>query len=245
APAQRAWERQRRFVAGASHELRAPLAVLRASAEVALRESDPGDDAQRGLLRDVLDETDHLSRMVDDLLLLSRLEAGRLSVECAPVDVTRLAREVGRQFGALAARAEVRVRAPDANGAAPASDHVFALGDAGRVRQVLLALLDNAVRHTPPGGEVRIETGTDGRHAVLTVADTGEGIPPEAIGHVFEPFYRVGGTDRGADTGSGLGLAIAKRLTEAQGGAVTLESAPGRGTKITLTLRAAGAGHRG
>ncbi|HET7767991.1 MAG TPA: HAMP domain-containing sensor histidine kinase, partial [Chloroflexota bacterium] len=200
APARRAWERQREFIAGASHELRAPLAVLRASAEVALRESDVRATEQRALLQDVLGETDHLARLVDDLLLLSRLDSGRVSIERAPVNLTRLAAEVGRQILPLAERAGVRVHAPVAAGTAE-TEHVTALGDAGRIRQVLLALLDNALRHTPPGGDVRIETHSGRGKATLTVADSGDGIPPEAIGRVFEPFFRARKTDRGADTG--------------------------------------------
>jgi len=246
-PAQRAWDRQRAFVANAGHELRAPLTLLRASVEVALRGTAPGgrraggagpgpgpaDDDLPALLRDALDECDHMARLVEDLLLLSRLDAGRLALRPAAVDVPELLADVGRRAGRLAAARGVALDVA----AAPAGG-VYARSDPTRLRQVLLILVDNALRHTPAGGRVSLETARHGGHVRVGVADTGAGIAPEHLPRVFDRFYRAGGTDRGADDGSGLGLAIAKGLVEAQHGTIRLESRVGAGTRVEVTLPA-------
>jgi len=255
-PAQRAWERQRAFVANAGHELRGPLTLLRASVEVALRAAAPApapapaaalpegagrpdgrdrpDDEQRALLRDALDECDHMARLVDDLLLLSRLDAGRLPLQPADVDVPALLADVGRRAGRLAAARGVTLDV-----AAGPAGGVSARCDPARLRQVLLILVDNALRHTPAGGRVSLEAARHGGRIRVGVGDTGAGIAPEHLPHVFDRFYRAGGTDRGADEGSGLGLAIARGLVEAQHGTIRLESRVGAGTRVEVTLPAA------
>ncbi|MBK9714020.1 MAG: HAMP domain-containing histidine kinase [Kouleothrix sp.] len=230
-PAQEAWERQQSFVANASHELRAPLTLLRASAEVALRGMSHSDPDNRALLEDVLNETDHMNRLVGDLLLLSRIDAGRLKVERTRIDLSDLVSDVQRQVGRLANERGVRLSASGLAG--------VILGDPTRVRQVLIILLDNALRHTPRGGAVEIATQPHGRQVDVTVSDTGLGIAPEHLPHVFERFYR-GESVRGAEgSGSGLGLSIAKALVEAQGGQIAIDSRLGQGTRVTLKLPAA------
>jgi signal transduction histidine kinase len=229
-PTQLAWENQQTFVANASHELRTPLTLMRASAEVALRGLRPDDGGQRELLNDVVHECDHMSRLVEDLLLLSRLDAGRLMLASEAVSLPELFAEVQRQVGRLAEERGVRLEAAASTGA-------LAYGDLTRLRQVLLILLDNALRHTPAGGSIDLSAQTAGRQVQVAVADTGSGIAPEHLPHVFERFYRPGGEQA---PGSGLGLAIAKGLIEAQNGQIHLESNPGGGTRITLLLPAAG-----
>jgi signal transduction histidine kinase len=226
APAQSAWEKQQAFVANASHELRAPLTVVRASAEVARR--GPGvTDAQRALLDDILDEVDHMSRLVEDQLLLSRLDAGQLRLTRERIDLEGLLGDVGRKFSRLATEHQVELQI-DVVGAPAIA------GDPTRLRQVLLILLDNALRHTPGGGRITLSSCIEGKRAAIVVADTGRGIPPEDLPHVFERFYRS--SQAGDADGSGLGLAIARGLTEALGGNITLQAEPGRGTRARMSF---------
>jgi signal transduction histidine kinase len=237
APAQRAWTRQQAFVANASHELRAPLTLLRAAAEVARRGSAQNPD-QRALLDDVLGEADHMNRLVEDLLLLSRLDAGRLTVERQVAPLAGLLGDAQRQVGRLASERGVRVDLGTVAGAA--------LADPTRLRQALLIVLDNALRHTPSGGVIRLGAEPRDRHVAITVADTGTGIAPEHLPHVFERFYRVSAGRGSGPEGSGLGLAIAKALIEAQHGQISLQSRLGEGTQVTLLLpRARGAAEAG
>jgi signal transduction histidine kinase len=225
-PAQQSWERQQAFVANASHELRTPLTLMRASAEVALRGLPNQDADRRELLGDVLHETDHMSKLVEELLLLSRLDAGQLEVVRQPIAVPDLLADVQRQIGRLAAERGVRLSAGAASG--------VVLADPTHLRQVLLIVLDNALRHTPKGGEVRIESHMRGRQIAIVVSDTGEGIAAAYLPHVFERFYRADSA-RGA-SGSGLGLSIAKGLIEAQHGQIAIASEPGKGTRVTIVL---------
>jgi len=232
-PAQEAWERQQHFVANASHELRAPLTLMRAGTEVALRTTSPEDQDQRALLEDVLHECDHMNRLVEDLLLLSRLDAGHVELERQPIKLDDMLADVQRQVGRIAGERGITLVAGKVD------FHLAAMGDPTRLRQVLLILLDNALQYTPPGGTIEITSLAHGRHVVLVVEDTGKGIAPEHMPHIFERFYRVEEARGEEGKGNGLGLSIAKGLVEAQGGHITITSKPGQGTRITITLSAA------
>jgi signal transduction histidine kinase len=245
-PAQQAWERQQAFVANASHELRAPLTLMRANAEVALRRSHAApagvvgrgtardsttNEEQRTLLQDIVQEADHMAMLVDDLLLLSRLDAGRIQLQKQPVNAGDLLEEARRHASALAEQRGVAVVVDGAGGMVQA--------DPARLRQVLLILLDNALRHTPPGGRVSLSAQPEGHSVRLAVADTGEGIPAEHLPHVFERFYRAS-SDRGEESGgSGLGLSIARGLVEAHHGYISISSEQGKGTIVEILLPAA------
>ncbi|MEO8083038.1 MAG: HAMP domain-containing sensor histidine kinase [Ardenticatenales bacterium] len=235
-PAERAWRQQQAFVANASHELRTPLTLIRASAEVLGRGLPPAGE-HRALIDDILTECDHTSQLVSDLLLLSRLDAGQLDMRREPVAVAVLIGDVARQFGRLAATHDIDLAVGE--GHAGVGEPIVVEADPTRLRQVLIALLDNAMRHTPPKGQVRLVARGDGDRATIVVADTGEGIAPEHLPHVFERFYRAGPTDRDSgDGGAGLGLAVAESLVRAMGGRLTLESEPGYGTRVTIELAA-------
>lgn len=224
APAEQAWEKQQAFVANASHELRTPLTLMRASAEVAARGLAVDDD-RRGLLGDILTEADHMSRLVDDLLLLSRLDAGRLKLERAAISMSELLPEVAREVSRVADDKGVALILDQSEG--------VVAGDPTRLRQVLLILLDNALAHTPGGGRVRLDSRVEDKRVIVSVADTGAGVAPEDLPRVFERFFRAG---KERDAGSGLGLAIAKSLVEAQDGSLRLESIQGIGTKAVISL---------
>ncbi|MBL8095360.1 MAG: hypothetical protein JNL73_14415, partial [Anaerolineales bacterium] len=228
--AQNAWTRQQAFISNASHELRTPLTLLRASAEVALRELPRDDTDARALLGDVLQETDHMARLVDDLLVLSRLDAGRLTLERKPVALDALLTDIERQMGRVAETAGVSLTAEAEAGVVS--------GDVTRLRQVILILLDNALRHTPAGGAIRLQGAKLGRRYQITVTDTGSGIPAEHLPHVFDRFYRADSarSARPGQSNVGLGLSIARALTLAHAGQIEIASPPGQGVRVTLTL---------
>ena len=225
-PAQAAFERQHLFVANASHELRTPLTLIRASAEVA-QSSLRLDDEQRALLKDVIEEADHMTRLVNDLLLLSRLDAGQLVLEKRAVALAELLTDVKRQITPLANERDLSISLKKADG--------VAWGDRDRLRQVLLILLDNALRHTPQGGGISLESKEHGHGIWITVSDTGTGILPEDLPHVFDYFYRADRARTGGEN-AGLGLSIAKSLIEAHKGEIRIESQLGVGTSVRLAL---------
>lgn len=226
-PAQQAWERQQAFVANASHELRTPLALIRASAEATQRRLPTAATRCQELLHDIISESDHTTALVNDLLLLSRLDAGRLELAREPVDMGAFLNDLARQAAPLAAQHTITLLVDEASGQV--------VGDRARLHQVVLILLDNALRHTPPGGTITLRAQSDGRQVQLTVVDTGNGIAPADLPHVFERFYRSA-ENRASGGGSGLGLAIARALVEAMQGRITLSSRPGQGTRVTLTF---------
>jgi signal transduction histidine kinase len=225
-PAQRAWDQQQGFVSNASHELRTPLTLIRATADYGLR-SRP-EPLQQQVLRDVVDEADYMNRLVDDLLLLSRLDAHRLQLESATIPLPELLSETVRQVEKLAQGQGVTLSLGTVSG--------NVLGDRARVRQVLLILLDNALRVTPSGGTIRLSGGPSGKMVEIVVADNGPGIPPEHLPHLFERFYQVRTNATDDSRSNGLGLSIAKALIEAQKGSIRIESAPGNGTRVYLRL---------
>jgi heavy metal sensor kinase len=228
-----AFAEQRRFAADASHELRTPLAVLRAEVEVALRNPPPPADVP-ALLSSMLEECDRLGRLTDQLLTLARHDADSPAPERTAVDVAALAGRVADDLRPLAeAKGQhLRVRVEDG----PTGWQVTA--DPGQLRQVLVNLIDNAVKYTPPGGAVEVRVGAAPGGVAVAVRDTGEGVPAEHLPRVFDRFYRVDkGRSRGLG-GTGLGLAIVRGIVRGHGGRVDLTSEVGRGTVCRVTLPA-------
>jgi signal transduction histidine kinase len=220
-----ALERARReFIANASHELRTPIFALGGHLEL-LSDEDMDERTRREFLEEMRLQVERLTKLATDLLDLSRLDAGRLRVELAPVDLTEIAGSLVAEFGGVGRESGHALVAQGGSDA-------VALADDERVRQIGRILLENAIVHTPPGTEVRVAA--DGTHAAaeLRVEDTGPGIAPQDQEHVFERFYR---SDSGLAAGSGLGLAIAGELAGVMGGEIELESRPGR-TVFTLRL---------
>jgi signal transduction histidine kinase len=229
-PAQRAWDQQQAFVSNASHELRTPLTLIRATAEYGLR-SNHGPP-QRELLQDILGETDYMNRLVDDLLLLSRLDSHRLKLERTRISTRGLLQDIGQKTEKLAASQNIRLHLDETEGEI--------LGDPDRMRQLLLILLDNALRYTEPGGEIHLGTTRQGGQVQISVRDNGIGISAEYLPHLFERFYQVrSSTSSDENRSNGLGLSIAKGLVEAQGGSIRIESQPGQGTRVIVSMPAA------
>lgn len=222
-------DKERAFVADASHELRTPVAVLRAELEVALR-SPSTPAAARAVLESMSEETGRLSRLTDDLLALARADAGRLELALQESDLAVPAERAVRLLDAAAGRRDVTIRTR--LGPAPACI------DPDRIAQVVVNLLDNAIRHSPAWGTVSVETRTDGGEAVLSVSDEGPGIPDELAGRIFERFSR-GDSARGRESGgTGLGLAIALAIAEAHDGSLSLEASDAPGSRFVLRLPA-------
>jgi two-component system OmpR family sensor kinase len=233
-----AFARQKRFVADVSHELRTPLTALGGGLEMLLLGADRGDPAaSRRLLRGLYAEVERMRRLVEDLLTLTRLDEGHTTLRLAVVDVGPLLGEMSEEAERLARGQALRREI--------AADLPRVRVDADRLRQVLLALLDNAIKYTPATGQVTLRARrAEDRGLLIQVQDTGVGIPPEALPHVFERFYRVDpARERESPQagGSGLGLAIARGLVEAQGGWITLTSAPGEGTTASIWFPAVSA----
>jgi len=205
------------FIANASHELRTPLFSLGGFLE--LMGDEDLDEATRTEFMDTMrEQVERLTKLATDLLDLSRLDAGRLRVERAPFDLAEVAHVLSGEFQAVA---QTGGRTVELDG----DEDVLAVGDDERALQIGRALVENALRHTPPGTTVRVRTARVDGSAALEVADDGPGVPPEQAEQVFERFYRVEGA---LASGSGLALAIARELAQLMGGRVELDSVPGR-----------------
>ena len=228
-PAQKAWDQQQNFVSNASHELRTPLTLMRATAEFGLRAHPPQEQEQA--LHDIIAETDYMNRLVDDLLLLSRLDAHRLQLAREVTPISDLIAETLRQMEKLGQEKGVTLKLDTANG--------NIIGDPARVRQILLILLDNALRFSPSDGAIHVSAQPSGKFIEIVVADNGPGIPAADLPHLFERFYQVRTNATNDSRSNGLGLSIAKALVEAQHGSIRIESAPDHGTEVRLSLPAA------
>jgi signal transduction histidine kinase len=236
-PIRQAFETERRFVAVASHELRTPVAVIRASAEIIDREGLVGQEG-RPFVADIIGETDRIGRLVGDMLELASADAGSVTLELRRVVLGPWFAHVGRRAGVVAESSGVGLALTHEQPAAEA----VALADADRLDQCVLILVDNAVKHSPDGGVVTVGLALDraSRSAVLTVTDQGPGVPASERDRIFEPFARASGASRRGD-GAGLGLAIARQLARRHGGDVTVGSTSSRGTTFRLTLPLAAA----
>ena len=223
---QKAWDNQQQFIANASHELRTPLTLIRATAEVALRHAQQNSE-QEQLMRDVIGECDHMTGLVEDMLLLTRLDTQKLDIELSNIPLEMLLAEIQHQFEPIMQERQLDWQVSDYTGNIIANE--------SRLRQVILILLDNAMRHTPAGGRIAIEVQDFANEVEIVVSDSGSGIPAEALPHIFDRFYQVENA-RAEHGSSGLGLSIAKSLIEAQGGAILVKSEPDMGTQVYIEL---------
>lgn len=231
-PINSAFERQRAFVADASHELRTPLTLMRANADYALMDETKRVADVRTELQNIVAEVDRTDRLVDDLLILARADARQLQLDLGEVDLTMLIAEAAEALRPVFSAHDVALDTPS-------SSACFVRADGAYVVQVLRIVLENAARHTPAGGAVVVEVRRLERFVEVEIRDTGEGIPPEHLPHVFERFYRADKARSRAAGGVGLGLAIARALVTAQGGSIWVQSHLGRGTSVFFTLPSA------
>ena len=226
APVERSIAYTRRFMADAAHELRTPIAVLRTRADVALQAPRAPDD-YASVLRGMGHEANRLGRIVDDLLTLARADTGERPVARERFFLDDVVIDAAVSVQTLAQAANVSLAVEE-------FEETSIEGDAVLVRELVVVLLDNAVKFTPAGGSVRVRVQPE-PVPTLTVEDTGRGIPPEQLPHVFERFYR-GDPSRPREGGAGLGLAIAQWIASVHGARIALASEPGQGVRATVTF---------
>jgi two-component system phosphate regulon sensor histidine kinase PhoR len=220
---------RRELVANVSHELRTPLTSIKGFAETLLSGTVDDEHSTRRFLEIIESEANRVVKLVDDLLELSRLEAKGVTFEARPFDLGRVCQVVETKHQPRAEAAGIRL-------ALRTSSQAVVLADPDRVEQILANLVDNALKFTPEGGRIDIDLTVDGGDATVIVRDTGRGIPPDDLPHIFERFYRVDRARARGTGGSGLGLAIARHLTEMQGGRIWAQSAPGQGSQFAVAL---------
>lgn len=221
---------RRGFVTSISHELRTPLTIMQGYTE-ALMDGIARDDRQREkYLLNIYEETLRLRRLVDDLLDLRKLETGTVSISMEKVDLSEVIRTVSEQFSQTLNSRDVRIKVDTPPGGLVAS------GDSDRLKQVVINLVDNAVRFSPEGGTVEIKGERVGQLAKVSVKDQGPGIKSGDRQLIWERFYRAGATRAEGSSGSGLGLAIARQIVELHGGKIDVDSNPGEGSTFWFAI---------
>jgi signal transduction histidine kinase len=234
---EQAFQYSRRFVADASHELRTPLTILRGELESFAQE--PGlSEELRDRVGSALEEVERLVNIVEGLFAISRLDAGEAQAEWVRFDLAELASSTADQMSLLAEDKQISLTCS-------APSQVWIEGDRARLKQVIVNLLDNAIKYTGQGGAIALRVVSNGNHASLEVEDTGMGIPREALSRVFERFYRVDKARSRELGGAGLGLSIVKSICTAHHGRVEASSQPGQGSRFRVELPLAAASRNG
>lgn len=224
------FEGQRQFIADAAHEIQTPLTVIKGTIEVALQKSRAAADYRDALVTN-LGQVERLSTLTRSLLTLAQFSGDRPPVTLTPLALEPLVQDLVNELSPLAEDRRIQL-------AVDAQPVPLVQGDAGRLTQLLVNLLDNALAYTPPDGRITMRLKPIPGHAVLEVEDTGVGIAPEHLPRLFERFYRADPARDRESGGTGLGLAIVKEIAEAHGGTVAVDSTPGQGTLFTITLPA-------
>jgi signal transduction histidine kinase len=226
APIEGAFDQMRRFMGDAAHELKTPIAVLRARTDVALQRKRTNEEYE-DVLNGVSHEAERLGNLVDNMLLLARIDAGQWPVNMAQVKLGDIVADAASSARALGENKNVAVEVANLPQASLSADPTL-------LRQLFMILLENAVKFTPEGGRVTIGTDGNGRRSSVIITDTGAGIPPNALPHVFERFFRADpARSRG---GAGLGLSIARWIVDTHKGRIDVTSTEGQGTTVRVTL---------
>ena len=223
-----AFNRQRQFTADASHELRTPLAIMQAESTLALGK-ERTETEYRKSLETIAQESDYMASVIGKLLFLARSDVGKETINFEDVDLKELISTLSSSVEALAMDKEIKF-------AVDAKESVIVTGDRVKLRQLFINILENAIRYTPPGGNISVSLIRKETTAVVAISDTGMGIPPEHLPHIFERFYRVDKARSKAEGGVGLGLAITKYIVESHGGTIEVESQVDKGSTFFVTL---------
>lgn len=222
------FEGQRQFIADAAHEIQTPLTVIKGTIEVALQKSRTAGDYRDALVTN-LGQVERLGALTRSLLTLAQFSGDRPPVTLTPLALEPLVHDLIDELSPLAEDRKIQL-------IVDAQPVPRVQGDAGRLTQLLVNLLDNALAHTPPGGRITVRLTSIPEHVALHVEDTGTGIAPDHLPHIFERFYRADPARARESGGTGLGLAIVKEIAEAHRGTVAVESTPGQGTRFTVIL---------
>jgi two-component system OmpR family sensor kinase len=225
---QSSFDQIKQFSMNVAHELKTPLTILKGESELALSKLPPSEET-RELVSSYLEETIRMSRIVDDLLTLAKADAGQLPIEREPVDVQGLIRELFEDAALLSASKQLDIQLVKA-------DPAIVIGDASRLRQLFRILITNAIQFTDATGTIRIRCEATGPYVVVTVEDTGIGIPANSLKEIFERFYRVDQARTRAKGGSGLGLSLAKWIVESHNGTISAQSELGKGSSFIVRL---------
>ena len=217
------------FVSNASHELKTPLATMKILLENLIYQPDMPGELRAEFMQDMNHEIDRLTGIITDLLTLTQMDSHEAKVSFTAVDLSELCRETVHALLPAAEKAGLTLHSNIAGG-------VTLHGDQSKLSQVVYNLIDNAVKYTPEGGRIDVTLSPDGREAVLTVADTGIGIPAHDLSHIFDRFYRVDKARSRATGGTGLGLSIVRQMVQLHQGDITVDSAPDKGSTFTVTL---------
>jgi len=217
-----------RFLANVSHELRTPLAIIKGSANSLLQpDVNFEEETWREFLQSIDKDADRLTRLVDDLLMMSRIESGALDMKTETLDLTEVVESIRDRLDSLSARHQLYVDLPP--------NLPLVTIDECRIGEVLTNLVENAVKYSEDGTQIRLNASPNGREVIVSVSDEGIGIPPELHEKVFDRFYQAENR-RGQRTGTGLGLSICHGIIEAHGGRIWVESEPGRGAKFSFSI---------
>jgi heavy metal sensor kinase len=218
------------FTADASHELRAPVSLIRTTAEVAAMKRDRPAAEYLEALDEILEESERTSQVVDSLMLLARTDSGKEALDLAQVDARTIVREAAEQGERLAKNQGVQFHVDMTN------DPVPVYADTETLRRALLIFMDNAVKYTPQGGAISVSLTRKDGFAIADVADTGIGIDPKDVSHIFDRFWRADKARSREHGGAGLGLSIAKWIVDVHGGSIAVQSVPGKGSRFTIRL---------
>lgn len=225
---QTSFEDIRTFSMNVAHELKTPLAILKGESEIALSKSLTEEETKE-LITTYLEETSRMARIVDDLLLLAKADAGQAPIDVEPVDVQKMVEDLYEDAQLLASGKDLRIDLV-------CSEPAVVSGDRLRLRQLFRILLTNAVQYTDAGGNIQLGCRRNGNRVVVSVEDTGIGIPPDSMEKIFERFYRVDQARTRAKGGSGLGLSIAKWIVDSHHGTIDVHSVPGKGSRFDVSL---------
>jgi two-component system sensor histidine kinase CiaH len=226
-PIRDSWEKQQRFVADASHELRTPTAIIHAQTELLFRHPAHSIEQESPNIAVILKESKRMSKLLDDLLTLARSDSNQLEIQSSAIALDSLLRELSEQFKLLASTKGIDI-------ITELQEPLSLWGDEGRIRQLLIILLDNALKYTPPSGRIELAGRYQSNSVYISVTDTGCGIAEDELPHIFERFYRGDKVRSRAEGGTGLGLSIAQWIVDTHGGAIRVDSKINSGTKVEL-----------
>lgn len=228
-PIKDAWEKQKNFVADASHELRTPLSSIRTNLEVVLDNNDESVESQKKWLNNILAENKRMSKLVDDLLLLARADSNQEDMIMVPFNLDKAIAEAVSPLEPIAAKKGIEIDIQ-------LNDQVRILGDEAHIKQLVVILLDNAIKYSPSNGLVEVELNNHNNYVEILVSDTGDGINEEDKSKIFERFYRIDKARSRGSGGSGLGLSIAQWIVKEHGGSINVSNGKIKGSIFKVML---------